>query len=305
MRDVDDLYSVLGVSKSATQDEISYAYRQLAKKYHPDAGPQGSHDIFVKVNNAYETLGNVAKRKNHDEDVARHSSRGKSEADVQTEVSPFITKYNTVQFDQLSTEEIEEDILAFQSEVASLYDKGGISISDKVKVSDYFAVLVAEKCDKMMSSIIDALFEDPVILEKGFSNAESAVGIKSWAESILRDVLDRLSGLDLSKNIRNQIDNKSEYYRALIEAADKEIESDGGGCFIATEIYGSYSHPKVIVLRDFRDGCLQKTVLGNLFVHLYYRVSERLLRTPLKFALANGVTRAILDSIVYLVRTGK
>ena len=105
----------------------------------------------------------------------------------------------------------------------------------------------------MMSSIISLLLEDPAILEKGFSTAEKAEGVKSWAESFLCDVLDRLNVLELSSNVKYQMDNKSGYYRALIEAANKEIESDGGNCFIATEIYGSYSHPKVIALRDFAE----------------------------------------------------
>ena len=98
MRDKDDLYSVMGVSKSATQDEISYAYRQLAKKYHPDSGPHGSHDSFVKVNNAYETLGNVAKRTNYDKELARTSKGVAPRSFAHTEVDQFIKRYTTIQY---------------------------------------------------------------------------------------------------------------------------------------------------------------------------------------------------------------
>lgn len=45
------------------------------------------------------------------------------------------------------------------------------------------------------------------------------------------------------------------------------------GCFIATAVMGDYNHPKVLVLRSFRDEILQKHRLGQMFVNYYYRVS--------------------------------
>lgn len=50
----------------------------------------------------------------------------------------------------------------------------------------------------------------------------------------------------------------------------------GGGCFIATAAYGSYLHPKVRVLRDFRDEYLMTSAIGRIFVKGYYRLSPPL-----------------------------
>jgi len=61
-----DLYSVLGVDKNATQDEIKKAYRKLAHKYHPDK-QGGDENKFKEVNSAYQVLGNEQKRKQYDQ----------------------------------------------------------------------------------------------------------------------------------------------------------------------------------------------------------------------------------------------
>ena len=61
-----DYYKILGVSATATDKEITRAYRQLAKKHHPDANP-GSEDRFKEISAAYDVLGDAARRKEYDE----------------------------------------------------------------------------------------------------------------------------------------------------------------------------------------------------------------------------------------------
>lgn len=64
-----DYYNILGVDKTASEQDIKRAYRKLARQYHPDKNPDNkqAEDKFKEINEAYEVLGNSENRSKYDQ----------------------------------------------------------------------------------------------------------------------------------------------------------------------------------------------------------------------------------------------
>lgn len=79
-----DLYSILGVSKTASEDEIRQAYKQKAKKLHPDINKAANaHEQFAKLGEAHEVLSDANKRRNYDQTGIANPQEAEQQAQQQ------------------------------------------------------------------------------------------------------------------------------------------------------------------------------------------------------------------------------
>jgi RNA polymerase subunit RPABC4/transcription elongation factor Spt4 len=83
---------------------------------------------------------------------------------------------------------------------------------------------------------------------------------------------------------------------------NKSLATEKSGCFIATEVYGSYSAPEVMILRAFRDKVLSRSILGDYFIRSYYFISPHIAKLiskkeSLKLLLKKYVFNHLLNHI--------
>lgn len=102
------------------------------------------------------------------------------------------------------------------------------------------------------------------------------------------------------------IDSKEQYKAYLAKFPQgrhkKEAENKASACYIATMVYGDYNHPKVLILRDFRDNVLQESFLGRLFIKTYYKYSPSLVEILKNKRRINSAIRTIIDKLIKLYR---
>lgn len=94
----------------------------------------------------------------------------------------------------------------------------------------------------------------------------------------------------------NTVNSVPQYSQPLQQPEQKE------GCYIATAVYGSYDAPEVMALRRFRDETLKKSVLGRLFIRVYYKFSPPIAERLKNAKRTNSFVRSILDKWVCKLR---
>lgn len=114
-----DYYNILGVSKTASQDDIKKAYRKLALKWHPDKNPDNKEEAerkFKELAEAYEVLSDKSKRDAYDRygnDRMRHT--GSSSSDFSPDLSGFTFTFR-------SPDEVFREFFGGQDPFANFFD---------------------------------------------------------------------------------------------------------------------------------------------------------------------------------------
>lgn len=103
----------------------------------------------------------------------------------------------------------------------------------------------------------------------------------------------------INQGIENANDVKRISHHQIKEEVKTETSSsDGGACYIATAVYGSYEAYEVKILRMYRDEKLKKSKIGRIFIKTYYTISPHLVKWFGKNKIVIRAWKRILDNII-------
>ncbi len=166
----DDYYEILGIERTASNDEIKQAYFSLARQYHPDSNPsESASEYFLILQKAYETLRNPKKRKEHDLMLLQ----------AQPEVDMIKISY------QLSSPEIP--VNPDSQLVYALMDLESLVGSEKARSSPIHICFVIDCSTSMHDSRINTVKESLYRCTKNLTRDDliSIVAFNDFAEIIL------------------------------------------------------------------------------------------------------------------------
>jgi len=98
---------------------------------------------------------------------------------------------------------------------------------------------------------------------------------------------------------------RMELQHYLESVGGKKGKSSGGGCYIATCVYGSYDCPEVCTLRRYRDSELSSSWFGRRFIRFYYVVSPKIVKLLGDKMWFNRLCKPVLDNIVRALQNNR
>lgn len=135
------------------------------------------------------------------------------------------------------------------------------------------------------------------LLETGIQHISTNIGnIKKCLQDISMFInplnIYTIDEVQISQKTQESIDVVKSFY------PNNNIKPNSSGCYIATMAYGSYDHPQVIFLRNFRDTKLDASWFGRLFIKTYYKISPKMVKIFRNSEFIKRASRSILDLLI-------
>lgn len=112
-------------------------------------------------------------------------------------------------------------------------------------------------------------------------------------------LLNKTDGID---EIEKYVNHRRQHFNDRIKWYNNQIKKDQKSCYIATMVYEDINHPKVELLRQFRDNVLIKSFFGKVFIKYYYQYSPDLVEKLKNYKKTNYIIKKVLDLIVKIIK---
>lgn len=160
--------------------------------------------------------------------------------------------------------------------------------------NDYIEAFCHKRNDRRTFKIsrivsVDGITDTPVL-----SSPKQPKSAYTGNASIDRNYVNRR----MRRTISSSAPSYSSYSSSNTEHYSGSSNQKSEGCYIATMAYGDYDHPQVLALRKYRDTILKQSVVGRLFIRIYYWTSPYLVKILSGRESINKIIRYLLDRIV-------
>ena len=139
------------------------------------------------------------------------------------------------------------------------------------------------------------------LIEYVNNSGNPQLGIPPHVDEHVINAMNSIGTLWMTSELRQRYNTQKESLNKLkrnVQRASSSSLSSSGSCYIATMAYGSYDHPKVKILRKFRDDTLAASLLGRSFISFYYATSPHLVKLLKNQKHINKLIRNILDKFI-------
>ena len=118
------------------------------------------------------------------------------------------------------------------------------------------------------------------------------------------NLMESIESIDMDNSIRQSFHDNKETLKKIWLSTGRNIRlpKESSGCYIATMAYADYDHPQVIILRTFRDDVLDKSILGKIFIKIYYKYSPKLVEKLNGKKVVNSFIRKSLNQFIKLIK---
>ena len=113
-----------------------------------------------------------------------------------------------------------------------------------------------------------------------------------------RNLIATIRRMDMSSATKNRLLTNITSIVSSDVQIKAAIEKRSSGCYIATMVYGSYEHPQVLILREYRDQKLSRSTLGRAFIKSYYAASPYFVVALKNHHRINKLIRSILNVFI-------
>ena len=136
---------------------------------------------------------------------------------------------------------------------------------------------------------------------------DDALSVMSIIGSLAMNAQERRRFNENKATLSNMRDQVAQIDRTIHTSTTthRPTNTSSSGCYIATMVYGDYDHPQVLVLRDFRDNVLRKSIFGRAFIKFYYRYSPTWVKCLKNYKKINSFIRIVLDKFIKMYKYEK